>query len=291
MFQYGSSLNTLFIFGDELWRFTYVRVWLFKFFSKLLPSNLKNKNVGDASPMRDTKGWLCRPGSHRVCKFIFLNVKWVAASTDGLFVHMSVHFENFHISPHFFRLRRWCTVWVCTEKTDTSQAGLLPPEGWLQEEGKEGRNKIILARLWLLLGSLCVRSGFNLTQISLRAGSRLDSHPTSVDGCDNRHEGSYSVWWKQFNTWGKFSGFNKSGSMCSSAAPHLLLIVIFPDWQRSLNKWSWFFSPLPILIRLFPAAVDLRVRGAFTRGTALVLDQMQTKETHPWLLLLGELNR
>lgn len=31
---------------------------------------------------------------------------------------------------------------MCTEKTDTSQAGLLPPEGWLQEEEeKEGRNK------------------------------------------------------------------------------------------------------------------------------------------------------
>lgn len=40
---------------------------------------------------------------------------------------------------------------------------------------------------------------------------------------------------------------------------------------------SWGFPPPPllILIRLFPAAVDLRARGAFTRGTGLVWEQMR----------------
>lgn len=38
--------------------------------------------------------------------------------------------------------------------------------------------------------------------------------------------------------------------------------------QFTDNTGSWFFPP--ILIGLFPAAVDLSVRGTFTRGTALV---------------------
>lgn len=59
---------------------------------------------------------------------------------------------------------------------------------------------------------------------------------------------------------------------CQSCGQLGISSYLFQDFLRSLtavNMSSWFF-PLPILIGLFPAAVDLRVRGTLTRGAALV---------------------
>lgn len=47
-------------------------------------------------------GCVARAATGFVNSFFVSNVKWVAASTDGLFVHMSVHFENFHIFTPLF---------------------------------------------------------------------------------------------------------------------------------------------------------------------------------------------
>lgn len=74
-----------------------------------------------------------------------------------------------------------------------------------------------------------MRSGFNLTQISLHAGSRFDSHARLWMGVITDMRGLTVCGENSLTHEENSLDSIRSGSMCSSAASHLLLIVIFPD--------------------------------------------------------------